>query len=105
MKKKFVRCVIKGKIETGIVEEGTVYRLEGALFGDAAKGPILGKIEDVESFLPPVVPSKVVAVGLNYREYAIEVGLPIPEVPLLFIKPSTAVIAHGDEGVYPRFMT
>ena len=35
MKKKFVRCVIKGKIETGIVEEGTVYRLEGALFGDA----------------------------------------------------------------------
>ncbi len=43
MRKTFVRCVIKGKKETGIVEEGTVYRLEGALFGDAAKGPMLGK--------------------------------------------------------------
>lgn len=105
MKKKFVRCVIKGKIETGIVEEGTVYRLEGALFGDAAKGPMLGKIEDVESFLPPVDPSKVVAVGLNYRDHAIEVGLPIPEEPLLFMKPSTSVIAHGDAVIYPRGMT
>jgi 2-keto-4-pentenoate hydratase/2-oxohepta-3-ene-1,7-dioic acid hydratase in catechol pathway len=105
MRKTFVRCVIKGKTETGIVEEGTVYRLEGALFGDAEKGDVLGKLEDVDSFLPPVVPSKVVAVGLNYRDHAIEVGLPIPEEPLLFIKPSTSVIAHGDEVVYPRFMT
>ncbi len=105
MRKTFVRCVIKGKTETGIVEEGTVYRLQGGLFSDAGKGDVLGKLQDVESFLPPVAPSKVVAVGLNYRDHASEVGLPIPEEPLLFMKPSTSVIAHGDSVLYPRCMT
>ncbi|WP_457755068.1 fumarylacetoacetate hydrolase family protein [Thermovibrio ammonificans] len=45
-------------------------------------------------FLSPTRPSKIVAVGLNYRAHAEEMGKEVPEEPLLFMKPSTAVIAN-----------
>jgi len=53
------------------------------------------------TFLAPVVPSKVVAVGLNYRDHAKELDMDIPEEPVLFIKPSTAVIGPGCDIIYP----
>jgi 2-keto-4-pentenoate hydratase/2-oxohepta-3-ene-1,7-dioic acid hydratase in catechol pathway len=46
--------------------------------------------------LPPVAPSKIVAVGLNYRDHAQERGKAIPEEPLLFLKPPSSVIGPGD---------
>jgi len=51
--------------------------------------------------LAPVVPSKIVAVGLNYRDHAQEVNHPIPEEPILFIKPTSALIGPDDPIVYP----
>jgi 2-keto-4-pentenoate hydratase/2-oxohepta-3-ene-1,7-dioic acid hydratase in catechol pathway len=51
--------------------------------------------------LSPCLPSKVVAVGLNYRDHAEELGLAIPEEPILFMKPSTSVIGPGDMIVLP----
>jgi 2-keto-4-pentenoate hydratase/2-oxohepta-3-ene-1,7-dioic acid hydratase in catechol pathway len=46
--------------------------------------------------LAPVAPSKIVCVGRNYREHAAELGNKLPDEPLLFLKPSSAVIASGD---------
>jgi 2-keto-4-pentenoate hydratase/2-oxohepta-3-ene-1,7-dioic acid hydratase in catechol pathway len=46
--------------------------------------------------LSPVLPSKVVAVGRNYADHAREMGSEVPEIPLLFLKPSTSVIGPGD---------
>jgi 2-keto-4-pentenoate hydratase/2-oxohepta-3-ene-1,7-dioic acid hydratase in catechol pathway len=46
--------------------------------------------------LAPVAPSKIVAIGLNYRDHATEMGKPLPAEPLMFLKPSTAVIGPGD---------
>jgi 2-keto-4-pentenoate hydratase/2-oxohepta-3-ene-1,7-dioic acid hydratase in catechol pathway len=51
--------------------------------------------------LAPCLPSKIVAVGLNYRDHAEEMGLAIPEEPILFLKPSTSVIGPGDTIVLP----
>ena len=51
---------------------------------------------DAVRFLPPVKPTKVVCVGLNYKDHAEEFGLQIPDEPILFMKPSTAVIGHED---------
>jgi len=51
--------------------------------------------------LPPIAPTKVVALGLNYRNHAIEMKMPIPTEPIIFMKPSTAVIAAGEPIVYP----
>jgi 2-keto-4-pentenoate hydratase/2-oxohepta-3-ene-1,7-dioic acid hydratase in catechol pathway len=48
------------------------------------------------TFLAPVSPSKVVCVGRNYREHAAELGNKMPEEPMLFLKPPSAVIASED---------
>jgi 2-keto-4-pentenoate hydratase/2-oxohepta-3-ene-1,7-dioic acid hydratase in catechol pathway len=49
-----------------------------------------------------VTPSKIVAVGLNYKDHAAEVKKPLPAEPLLFLKPSTAVVGPGDPIVIPE---
>jgi 2-keto-4-pentenoate hydratase/2-oxohepta-3-ene-1,7-dioic acid hydratase in catechol pathway len=46
--------------------------------------------------LPPVTPSKIVCVGRNYRAHAAELGNAVPAEPLLFLKPPSALIAHGE---------
>ena len=46
--------------------------------------------------LAPVAPSKIVAIGLNYKDHAAEMNKPLPAEPLMFLKPSTAVIGPGD---------
>ncbi|MCX7832430.1 MAG: fumarylacetoacetate hydrolase family protein [Actinobacteria bacterium] len=56
-------------------------------------------------YLPPVIPSKIIAVGLNYEDHAKEFGLNIPEEPIIFLKPPSAVIGHLDPIVYPHIAT
>jgi len=48
-----------------------------------------------------IKPSKIVAVGLNYRDHAGEMAAEIPETPILFLKPPSAVIFNNDAIVYP----
>jgi len=66
-----------------------------------------GQLTDMElspdsyAMLAPCAPSKIVAVGKNYPAHAIEMGTTTPPEPLLFIKPSTAVIAAGAPIYYP----
>jgi 2-keto-4-pentenoate hydratase/2-oxohepta-3-ene-1,7-dioic acid hydratase in catechol pathway len=50
----------------------------------------------------PVTPTKIVAVGLNYRAHAAEMSKPLPTEPLLFLKPPSAVIAPGEPIRLPR---
>ncbi len=57
-------------------------------------------LDDIK-ILPPVSPSKVVAVGLNYKDHAHELNMPIPDEPIIFIKPPSTVIGHEDEIIYP----
>ncbi len=52
--------------------------------------------------LAPCAPSKIVAVGKNYANHAAEMGTPVPEEPLLFLKPPSSVIPVDSEIHYPR---
>jgi 2-keto-4-pentenoate hydratase/2-oxohepta-3-ene-1,7-dioic acid hydratase in catechol pathway len=52
--------------------------------------------------LSPTRPSKIVAVGLNYRDHIAEFGHPVPENPIIFIKPSSSVIAPGERIILPQ---
>lgn len=56
---------------------------------------------DTYELLPPCVPSKIVAVGKNYRRHAAEMDSSVPTEPLLFLKPSTTIIADGQYIKYP----
>lgn len=52
--------------------------------------------------LPPVHPTKIICVGLNYRDHARELDMEIPDEPVLFLKPVSAVIGHLGKIVYPE---
>src|ERR1700712_1811605 len=45
--------------------------------------------------LTPMVPQKIIGVGTNYRNHAKEMGKPIPDEPIIFIKPTSALLAPG----------
>ena len=49
---------------------------------------------DELQFLPPIRPTKIVAVGLNYKDHAAEMQKKLPEEPLIFIKPNSSIIPH-----------
>lgn len=53
----------------------------------------------------PLRPGKIVAIGLNYRDHALEQAVPFPETPLIFAKFSTAVIGPGEAVHRPPFVT
>lgn len=81
---------------------GEVGRAE-LLEGDSLRpleGPPVARLEEVE-LLAPVLPSKIIGVGLNYRAHALEMGKKLPEEPLLFLKPSTALLDPGAPIVRP----
>jgi 2-keto-4-pentenoate hydratase/2-oxohepta-3-ene-1,7-dioic acid hydratase in catechol pathway len=73
--------------------EGRWHLVDGDIFGEYRDGAEIAS-EGLE-LLPPVLPSKLVCVGLNYRDHAVEQGKALPAEPLLFIKPSTSVIGPG----------
>jgi len=61
----------------------------------------VGGALEIERIAAPVIPGKIVAVGLNYRDHAREMALEIPGEPILFMKPSTGVIGPGETILYP----
>lgn len=74
--------------------EGTMSSLSIALQNDGSGREFA--LTDLK-LLPPIVPGKIVAVGLNYRDHAEETGLKIPERPLLFAKFPSAVAGPRDD--------
>jgi 2-keto-4-pentenoate hydratase/2-oxohepta-3-ene-1,7-dioic acid hydratase in catechol pathway len=81
----------------------TIAEMSGHPFGPAAEVALTGTryaVADVR-LLAPVLPSKVVAIGRNYLEHVKELGNEPPAEPLIFLKPSTAVIGPGDAIVRP----
>ena len=86
------------RVEHGFVVEraGRLHEAAGDVFGAYELGrPIAGGLADLK-LLAPVRPSKIVCVGLNYKDHAAETGHALPAEPLIFIKPSSAVIGPGE---------
>jgi len=93
---RLLRFRFGDRIATGaILEDDTIRVLEGTFFERPVPTGEEIPLDDVR-LLAPVLPSKIVAVGKNYAAHAAEFGMTVPEEPLLFLKPSTAVIGPGD---------
>jgi 2-keto-4-pentenoate hydratase/2-oxohepta-3-ene-1,7-dioic acid hydratase in catechol pathway len=94
---RLVRFRHGDRIATGAVEPGSdeIRILRGTFFEDPLPTGETAPLGDV-LLLAPVLPSKMVCVGKNYAAHAEEFGMDVPEEPLLFLKPSTAVIGPGD---------
>lgn len=65
------------------------------IFDGYTAGPAIEGGLDSTTVLAPVVPGKMVCVGLNYRDHAAEMKKAIPPEPMLFLKPSTAALDPG----------
>jgi 2-keto-4-pentenoate hydratase/2-oxohepta-3-ene-1,7-dioic acid hydratase in catechol pathway len=98
--KKFYRIEHDGAPRHAIEEGGRWRLLEGDLFGRYEAGDEIPSTG--HRLLAPVVPTKMVCIGLNYKDHAAEQNKPLPTSPLMFIKPSTAVIGPGGTIVIPE---
>lgn len=78
----------------GKVVDGEIHRLTGDVFGSPSFDKKPMKLKGLRTLIP-VSPSKVIAVGLNYADHAIESGKPLPKEPLIWIKASTSLIPDG----------
>jgi 2-keto-4-pentenoate hydratase/2-oxohepta-3-ene-1,7-dioic acid hydratase in catechol pathway len=75
--------------------------LDGAPWLSARHGVKVIGDDEVQAFLPPVQPSKIVCIGRNYVAHAKEHGHDVPAEPLLFFKPPSSLVGHGGEVVLP----
>jgi 2-keto-4-pentenoate hydratase/2-oxohepta-3-ene-1,7-dioic acid hydratase in catechol pathway len=83
-----------------VVEDHAVL-LDGHPFGQIRRTDKAAALSDVR-LLAPVIPTKILCVGKNYAAHAKEMGGDVPDEPLIFSKPATAVIGPGDQIVLPR---
>ncbi|TVL94307.1 fumarylacetoacetate hydrolase family protein [Streptomyces sp. SAJ15] len=99
---RIARFSIDGNVAYGVVEGETLDIIKGIPYGDFERSGTKIPLDKVR-LLSPVLPNKIVAIGRNYAEHAAELGHEVPEVPVAFFKPSTAVVGPGDPIVYPSF--
>lgn len=79
---------------------GQILEIAGSPFGEIRYNGVAVTLSEVR-LLAPVEPSKIVAVGLNYRDHAREMGKPLPDEPLIFLKAPSALNRPGGDVVYP----
>ncbi len=84
----------------GWVYEDQVGPIEGDLFGDYRRQEVELPLSSVK-LLAPVVPSKIICIGRNYVEHAKEQNVEVPEIPLIFLKPNSALIGQKERIVLP----
>jgi 2-keto-4-pentenoate hydratase/2-oxohepta-3-ene-1,7-dioic acid hydratase in catechol pathway len=97
---RIARYVHDGDVAFGVVEGDDVAELAGHPFGPVTFTGTRRALTEVK-LLAPVLPSKVVAIGKNYAAHASEMGGDVPDKPLIFLKPSTAVTGAGEPIMYP----
>ena len=118
---RIARFAHGGDVGYGIVEDAAQDGAAGTVTGADADGLVVAELlghpfgigdeairlsgaryplADVR-LLAPVLPSKVVAIGRNYADHAAELGNEVPDDPIIFLKPSTAVVGPRDPIVYP----
>ncbi len=99
---RIFRIEYQGSKRYAAEHNGRLFLLDGDLFGEYGFGEEIARGEFPKDLpagsrvLAPIIPSKIVAIGLNYKDHAAEQKKPLPAEPMLFIKPSSAVVGPGD---------
>ena len=99
---KYLRFFQNGNTRYGLLEKDNVIReVVGDIFNNHKNAENVHSLSEI-TFLPPCVPTKIIAVGLNYFDHVNEVQMKIPDEPLIFMKPPSTLIAHNDNIIYPK---
>ncbi|MCX6004092.1 MAG: DUF2437 domain-containing protein, partial [Chloroflexi bacterium] len=105
---KIVRFKYRDQSRYGVLEGNAIHGYRGGPFTKPDKSYATfvpdGLTYDLDKakLLPPCQATKVVCLGVNYRHHADELKMALPELPLLFLKPSSAIIGPDDKIVLPR---
>src|SRR5512134_666381 len=86
-----------GLLGSSVFPLPSTYNFENIIIPNQEGALELGEVK----LLAPVVPSKIVCVGRNYREHAAELGNKMPDEPLLFLKAPSAIIASEETILLP----
>ena len=97
---KLVRFLKNDQPCYGLIKGEAVYAVEGSIFGQFRQAEKVATLSDVR-LLAPCQPTKILAVGLNYRTHAAEAGMDVPLEPLVFSKPPSSIIGPLEPIVYP----
>lgn len=84
----------------GWILDDQIGRLVGDPFGEFRRQETDLPLASVR-LLAPIVPGKIIGIGRNYLEHAKERGVEVPEIPLIFLKPPSAVIGPGQKILLP----
>ena len=100
---KFIRfTTLENETKYGVLQNSNVINeITDTPFGNFTTTGTTHMIDNV-SILPPVTPSKIICVGLNYLSHIKEMGLAIPKSPMLFMKPITTLIGPTAPIIYPK---
>lgn len=98
---KVVRYQVGKKIEYGILDGAVIRTLQDSPFRSMRTTDRRVALDEVR-LLAPCRPSKIIALGSNYRSHCEETNLPVPTMPIMFFKPPTSVIGPEDKIRYPR---
>ncbi len=98
---KIARFKYKNKIYYGRIKDNSVNIITGSIFGKFKMANKAVSIRDVK-LLEPVTPSKIICVGLNYKDHARELNMSVPREPIIFMKPPTSTIGHNGKIIYPK---
>ncbi|WP_224741777.1 fumarylacetoacetate hydrolase family protein [Bradyrhizobium sp. 26S5] len=96
-----VRYALDGRAHYGILDGNQITRLEGSPFDGLDKAGPTDSLADAR-ILAPVDRPRVFGLAYNYRAHSQETGKSDPQAPVLFMKPSTAVVGHDDSIIYPH---
>ncbi|HVA95273.1 MAG TPA: fumarylacetoacetate hydrolase family protein [Candidatus Dormibacteraeota bacterium] len=88
------------EIMQGLISGEEVREISGDIFGKWEAAGRSFPLSDVK-LLPPVMPSKIVCLGRNYREHAAEFNNPTPQQPLIFLKPPSSLLAPEEPILLP----
>jgi 2-keto-4-pentenoate hydratase/2-oxohepta-3-ene-1,7-dioic acid hydratase in catechol pathway len=96
------QCPVDEYVDWGIIVGDTVHALKGTLYETVSPGESMYPLDSVALLAPCPHPSKIVAVGRNYAAHAAEFGHEVPEEPIIFLKPPSAIIGPNAAIVWPR---
>ncbi len=98
---KIFRFRYRRRVLYGTLKEEFLFPVKGSIFRNYKIEDSAIPVSEV-TLLPPVIPTKIVCLGRNYREHAEELGNPVPAEPLLFLKPPSAIIGPQQAITYPE---
>ncbi len=96
------RQIFLGAVEDDIVIQSDAECMLDFMSGDARLLKKQHKLADLKVLAPVDKPSKIIAIGLNYRSHINEMDWETPKTPIIFSKPSSSVIGPEDDIVIPR---